>query len=51
MNRLWLRHAVTPPNGRDPGGVMVNRVLVWAAGSPRLQRQVTEGFLSGAVKG
>src|SRR5215208_205543 len=42
MNRLWLRHAVTTPNGRDTGGVMVNRVLVWAAGSPRLQRQVTE---------
>jgi hypothetical protein len=30
---------------------MVNRLLVWAASNSRLQRQVTQGFLSGAVKG
>jgi proline dehydrogenase len=33
---------MTHRDGRGIGGVMVNRVLIWAAGSRRLQRQVTE---------
>jgi proline dehydrogenase len=41
--------AATPPNDgvvEVQGGVMVNRLLLWAAGSPRLERMVTENRIS-----